>query len=173
MNEEQVKEVSNRVNIIKGDLIKLSKEGSFDVIIHGANCKNIMGKGIAKQIRENYFSAYLKDQLYYFMHNIETYNSMLGTFTVAEIDMKLHNYPFEPLRDKLYVINLYTQFDIGANFNFFAFKNGMHKIDSTFNNCSIGLPWIGCGIGGFKDKTAILNVIKELKNNFYYIVELE
>ena len=35
------------MNIVKGDLIKSAKEGQFDVIIHGCNCFNTMGAGIA------------------------------------------------------------------------------------------------------------------------------
>jgi len=35
---------------IEGDLIKLAKQGEFDVITHGCNCHNIMGAGIALQM---------------------------------------------------------------------------------------------------------------------------
>ena len=35
---------------ITGDLIKLAQDGVFDVIIHGCNCQNTMGAGIAKTV---------------------------------------------------------------------------------------------------------------------------
>lgn len=35
---------------IKGDLLKLAKEGLFDIIIHGCNTKRTFGAGIALQI---------------------------------------------------------------------------------------------------------------------------
>ena len=42
------------MNTIKGDLIDLAIEGKFDLIVHGCNCFNTMGKGIAKSIRQNF-----------------------------------------------------------------------------------------------------------------------
>jgi len=38
------------VKEIDGDLIKLAKEGKFDVIAHGCNCFCTMGAGIAPQM---------------------------------------------------------------------------------------------------------------------------
>ena len=35
---------------LEGDLIKLAKEGRFDVITHGCNCMCTMGAGIAPQM---------------------------------------------------------------------------------------------------------------------------
>ena len=40
------------MNIVKGCLIELAVEGNFDVIVHGCNCFNTMGAGIAKQIKK-------------------------------------------------------------------------------------------------------------------------
>ena len=37
---------------IDGDLIRLAKQGTFDVIAHGCNCFCTMGAGIAPQMAE-------------------------------------------------------------------------------------------------------------------------
>ena len=38
------------MNIVKGNLVTLALAGEFDVIIHGCNCFNTMGSGVAKDI---------------------------------------------------------------------------------------------------------------------------
>ena len=38
------------MEVIKGDLVALAKEGCFDMIVHGANCWNSMSGGIAATI---------------------------------------------------------------------------------------------------------------------------
>ena len=39
---------------VEGDLIKLAKEGIFDVITHGCNCFCTMGAGIAVPMKNNF-----------------------------------------------------------------------------------------------------------------------
>jgi O-acetyl-ADP-ribose deacetylase (regulator of RNase III) len=46
---------------VKGDLIKLAKEGAFDLIIHGCNCFGTMGAGIARTIKSQFPVAYTAD----------------------------------------------------------------------------------------------------------------
>ncbi|QPI17804.1 hypothetical protein POP12_012 [Pectobacterium phage POP12] len=50
------------VDTIDGDLITIFKEGKGH-IIHGCNCSHIMGAGLAKQIRDNFFGAYVADTM--------------------------------------------------------------------------------------------------------------
>jgi O-acetyl-ADP-ribose deacetylase (regulator of RNase III) len=42
------------LNRTTGNLLDLAENGHFDVIIHGVNCFNTMGGGIAREIRERY-----------------------------------------------------------------------------------------------------------------------
>lgn len=42
------------MTIIEGNLIELTKKGYFDVIVHGCNCFNMMGSGIARKIAINF-----------------------------------------------------------------------------------------------------------------------
>jgi O-acetyl-ADP-ribose deacetylase (regulator of RNase III) len=46
---------------MNGDLIKLAKDGFFDVIGHGCNAFVTMGAGIAAQIRKEFPQAYVAD----------------------------------------------------------------------------------------------------------------
>lgn len=49
------------LKIMHGDLIKLALTGDFDVIVHGCNCFNTMGAGIAKTIKQTFPEAYQAD----------------------------------------------------------------------------------------------------------------
>lgn len=50
------------MNVISCDLVKLASKGNFDCIIHGCNCFNTMGLGVAKSIRFAFPEAYTVDQ---------------------------------------------------------------------------------------------------------------
>ena len=45
----------------QGDLLQMAREGQFDAVVHGCNCFCTMGSGIARQVREQYPSAYEAD----------------------------------------------------------------------------------------------------------------
>ncbi len=116
---------------IDGDLIKLAKEGKFDIIAHGANCQKMMGAGIAKQIRDKFPATFSKDK-----NDSREPISRLGDFTSYE-------YP-----SGMIVYNLYTQFYGGPNLNLDALKLCLSKINYLCAGKHIGLPRIGCGIAG-------------------------
>lgn len=65
---------------VQGDLIKLFKQREFDVIIHGCNCGNNMGDGIAKTIRDEFPEAYAAD-----LATVAWDVGKLGTITYADI----------------------------------------------------------------------------------------
>ena len=46
---------------VKGDLLAMGKDGTFDIILHGCNCFNVMGAGIAAQIAAQFPDAKLAD----------------------------------------------------------------------------------------------------------------
>jgi O-acetyl-ADP-ribose deacetylase (regulator of RNase III) len=137
------------VKTINGDLLELSREGHFDYILHGCNCFNTMGAGIALQIKNRYPEAYKADQ-----KTILADTNKLGTFSYATI----------PSCD-LIVVNLYTQFEPGRNFNLSALDLALlrftNQLEGTFiEDTRIGLPYIGAGIGG-GNWTQIRKVIKK------------
>lgn len=123
-------------NEIKGNLIKLSKEGNFDVIAHGCNCKKNMGAGIALQIKRYYPLAYQVD-----LDTISKFGDYSACFDY----------------DECVIINAYTQIFPGKGFGkdseynrYNAIKSCMNKINKEFKGKHIGLPLIGCGLAGLK-----------------------
>lgn len=118
---------------IKGDLLALAKEGKFDVIAHGCNCYKTMGAGIALSIRNQFPEAHKKDSM-----DSRTSFQRYGDLTYV-LDLK----------SDTYIVNLYTQYLPGAHFNYTAFECTLLKLTLKFSEENkIGLPMIGCGIGG-------------------------
>ena len=81
----------------KGNLIDMAEAGLFDIIVHGCNCQNVMGSGIAKEIRERYPRAYEVDS------SMVTYQKpilKLGNFSVVADN---------PIDPKFEIVNAYTQ----------------------------------------------------------------
>ena len=115
---------------INGNLIELSKKGAFDVIAHGANCKKIMGAGLALQIKKHYPIAWQIDQ-----DDTRGPLQRLGDMTVLNLT-------------QFVVVNLYTQYNPGAELNYTALRLGLFKMNQKYKGKRIGLPMIGCGIGG-------------------------
>lgn len=121
------------IQVKKGDLLE-NAEQRFDVIVHGCNCFNNMGAGIAKSIKEKYPEAYRQDQ-----KTKEGDKEKLGTITVARYGSAK---PF-------YVVNAYTQFKYGGggrNADYDAIRSCMKRINEVFPGKHIGLPKIGAGL---------------------------
>lgn len=113
------------LRIIHGDLL-VSNEPA---IAHGCNCKKVMGAGIAKLIALKYPGVRKADRAG--IHS-------LGSFTWSDSDGPV-------------VLNLYTQISTGATFIPEALRQALDSaiLFLEFRGIySIGLPWIGCGIGG-------------------------
>lgn len=119
-------------NEIKGDLLSLFREGKFDLIVHGANCFNTMGAGIAYQIATQFPEAEQADKD--FLIPVGDINR-LGTFSMVQLDKGL-------------ILNAYTQFKPGRNLSAEALIINLAKIGQLFKGKHIGLPLIGCGIAG-------------------------
>lgn len=131
---------------IKGDLLTLFDKGTFDVIVHGANCFNIMGAGIALDILKQYPQAFKADSD--FEIPVGSINR-LGTFSYTSI------------KNKGVIVNAYTQYKPGRNFNILVFYTILIKINMMFKGQEIGFPLIGCGIGG-GNEVAVISAIKSL-----------
>jgi len=131
---------------IKGNLLDLFDKGEFEIIGHGANCQGIMEAGIALQIKERYPDAYYADRY-----------CELGPTE------KLGNYSCS---DDETIFNFYTQYNLGNCAEYIWLKSALKKfaIDYYGNKLSIGLPQIGCGIGGLKWELVSTIIKKELKD---------
>lgn len=140
---------------IKGDLIKLAKEGKFNVITHGCNCQCTMGAGIAPLIAKAFGADDFDMETYVSyekLGNIDYETVVLGEnaiWNLNDADNKLK----EP---ELIVVNSYTQFNYGRNhadgdkipLDYDALTLCLRKINHQFKGLHIGLPLIGCGLAG-------------------------
>lgn len=132
--------------IIEGNLLDFPND--INVIAHSCNTRNIMGAGIANQIRVRYPEAYEADWKAF----NSNYGVTLGKFSKAEIS------------DRKYIYNMYTQATIGTGRevdyekfwqalkrveqDLFEMKISKHEYDGSPPPV-LGLPWgISCGLAG-------------------------
>lgn len=138
--------------VIKGDLISLAQQGSFDVIAHGANCFNTMKAGIAPKMAKAF--------------GVDRYTSELSG--KGEM-MKLGNIewnvaPVCNVQPALKVVNAYTQYSPwakgpdGCQLDYTALRMCLRKMNHYFKGKKVGLPQIGCGLAG-GDWTLVQSII--------------
>jgi len=146
---------------IKGDLITMAFDRQFDVIVHGCNCFNTMGSGIAKQIRGRCEPAWIVDQ----QSEWGDYNK-LGNYTHAEIIIPATD---SSPASSFTVINAYTQYNINVSgarrdvFEYNSFQLILQKLSFIYRmhvGMRFGFPYIGMGLA-CGDKTRIINMIEE------------
>ena len=136
---------------VLGDLLELFENGHFDVIAHGANCRAIMGAGIAGQIKKRYPIAYSTD----IVSKVDSSTKMNvpGDLSIAKTSDGL-------------IVNLYTQHNPGNNFSIEYLKESLDLFSKIFNpKLKVGLPLIGCGIGG-GNQDVVIPVIKKKLSKF-------
>jgi len=133
----------------KGNLLDLAEAGMFDIVVHGANCFNTMGGGIAREIRERYPAAALFDN--------ETekgdYNK-LGNYTLVHPEFT---------NGKFLIINAYTQYNMSQGtdvFEYTAFQLILQKLIHVYGDKRIGFPYIGMGLAG-GDKETIMAMLED------------
>ncbi len=140
-----------------GNLIKMADDGTFNVIIHGANCFNTLGGGIAAQLAKRSSKIVHADN-----QTVKGDRSKLGTYTKAVID--------DIYTKKVYtVINAYTQYtcwDVNDMLSYDAVREVLttvkKKFDSDPNEVpSIGIPLIGAGLAR-GDWNIIEKIIKDI-----------
>ena len=136
----------------KGNLIDLAEQGEFDVIIHGCNCQNTMGSGIAREIRERYPQAYEADTLA--TKQWQSPVAKLGNFSTYATVGKGH--PF-------IIVNAYTQVNFEPrgmdHFEYESFYLILKKLE-VLGPVRFGLPYIGMGLAG-GDKDRIIPMIED------------
>jgi O-acetyl-ADP-ribose deacetylase (regulator of RNase III) len=150
------------LNTIKGDLLTLAAAGTFDVIVHGCNCFNNMGAGIAVGVARNYPAAHIAD-----MNTVKGDKDKLGSYSQARVLTRTN-----PV-NTFTIINAYTQYGYNASLNvdlfeYEDFQQILNKLAEDFPNSSFGFPLIGCGLAG-GDKRRILDMIE----NFSKMIEAE
>jgi O-acetyl-ADP-ribose deacetylase (regulator of RNase III) len=138
------------MEIIKGDLIKLALEGEAKIIVHGCNCFQAMGSGIAGALAEKFPEILAADRNYANWGD----SSILATYSKARVTMSqefnlntLQNF-VQTLDNPFTCINLYTQYRPGADFLPSLFSKGLQRLNRDFKRQTLWFPMIGCGIGG-------------------------
>jgi O-acetyl-ADP-ribose deacetylase (regulator of RNase III) len=134
----------------------------FDIMIHGANCFNAMGAGIAGQIARKLPEARMADDDYVVRNNVQ----------------KLSNYSYAFIRkdnNKIgTVINLYTQFYPGPDLDENALILGFKKLSRILDKgLRIGIPQIGCGIANGNWDVIGPRIAKIMINHDITVVEYE
>lgn len=130
------------VQIIDGNLLDFPNDIGF--IAHSCNTHNVMGAGIANQIKYRYPNAYSADC--YAMMNSD---NQLGWYSFAVTDATQNKG----------IYNMYTQDRIGGNraVNYEAFYVALKKVADHIEwqskhedeEKTLGLPWgISCGLAG-------------------------
>ena len=140
---------------VKGDLLALAEQGEFDIIVHGCNCQNVMGAGIAKQIKERYPVAYRADTN---MHKRTAWpNELLGTWS-------WHVGCVAPNGNKFTIVNAYTQLNYMPrgidHFEYESFKLILKKLAMVAPRDRFGFPMIGMGLAG-GDPARIIPMLEE------------
>jgi len=155
---------------IDGDLIELALGGQFDVIAHGCNCFCIMGAGIAKAMDNKFFcnssSIYPSEDKcfegdYNKLGTIEGVDwiivnredkvaKFLNKMLIIENFKEGGSYYNLGYRNPkvLSVVNCYTQDEPGKNADYDAINMCLKKLNNNYKGKRIGIPAIGCGIGG-------------------------
>lgn len=133
---------------VKGNIIDMAFKGELSAIVHGCNCFNTMGAGLAAQIKKSCPAAFMADTQMVKNYPTDVRWRMLGEHSSALI----------PVGDggTFTVINAYTQYQPGSNFEYTALDRfltssalyGFGKSDLWASGGRIGFPLIGCGIGG-------------------------
>ena len=142
LNEQVTSAMETNYQEIEGDLIRLAKQGTFDVITHGCNCFCQMGAGIAPQMASAFgcdeFKMEIKSYIDYTEDGLDfkviTKNrgdiNKLGTIDYQHQYLWFEHpavtepgvaYPMnskspgQPGVKDIIVVNSYTQYNYGAN----------------------------------------------------------
>mmetsp|Transcript_9296 Transcript_9296/g.27993 ORF Transcript_9296/g.27993 Transcript_9296/m.27993 type:complete len:158 (+) Transcript_9296:175-648(+) len=150
-------------HVVSGDLIKMAKQGRFDVILHGCNCYCAMDAGIAKQIKNVFPAAYEAD-----LRTEKGSRAKLGTYSSATC-------PTDSQRP-VTVVNAYTQHHwkgSGVLADYDAIESVFGRIAQDFGGKCIAYPKIGAGLAG-GDWTTIKQIIdKQLEGQQHTLVEFK
>lgn len=137
------------VTELMGDLLDFPS--GINIIAHCANCQNVMGAGIAAQIKRKYPQAFQVDSEYE--------GDKLGDLSIAIVS------------PDTYVVNLYGQerFGKGRQVNYEAIYTSLNQLflfASSRENAVVGLPkFMGCGLAG-GSWPIVYQMIKDRAENY-------
>ena len=146
------------LQLAKGNLIDMAEQGLFDIIVHGCNCQNTMGSGIAAEIRERYPDAYKADYEYMMDEDWRRCPPVfkLGSYSEARV--------YGGGRTQFLIVNAYTQ--VGYlprgvdHFEYNSFSLILRKLAAIYPDKRFGFPYIGMGLAG-GDKDRIIAMLED------------
>lgn len=159
------------LQVIKGDLFDPAH--NFNALAQGVNCQGVMGAGIAVPFKNHYPEMY------------EEYTQLCAQHKTT-LPGLVHRY-FGPYKT---VYNMFTQVFPGADASYELLDRAAYCLEqlatmdymTTATNdywegeaYRVGLPWIGCGIGGLQQHNVLYMLEKHLTESevAFYIVEQE
>lgn len=149
---------------ITGDILELAENGTFDVVVHGCNCENIMASGLSRQVKEQYPAAFEADRSFTF----RTLDEKLGLISGTRVDRKDGSGYF-------HIINAYTQLHArgdGVLTDYRAVRSAFRNIKNNFIGSKIAYPKIGAGKGRGDWETISQIIEAELKGENHTLVVL-
>ena len=155
------------IEYIQGNLIQAFLKSEIEVLVHGCNCYCVMGAGIALQIKNQFPSVYDADCRTKFLYS--TPKDKLGKISYSSILRKDGSSGL--------VVNAYTQetyWDKKRKVSYEAISSSMREVCKLCPdyNVKIGMPFIGCGLGGANWKIVsnlINNVFEDRTIYVYYL----
>lgn len=150
--------------IVKGDLFDPSFK--FDALAQGVNTYGIMGAGIATQFAERFPDMYADYQKFCVRHGM-TLAGLMHVYTpswTGDLSTNEDNHPVLTMSPGTTIYNLFTQIAPGrgnANMELLHKSLILLRQDAESLVDRVGLPWIGCGIGGL-DKHNVEHVMRHV-----------
>lgn len=172
------------MEVQKGDIIDLMKQGKFDVAIQGCNCVCTQRSGLARQMVDNFQtdnSGLFTMEVPYF-NNKPSINK-LGTIDYAYFYVNNpevnHVVPLTTTTKGRYsgtivaIVNCYTQIlpgiagADGIPLDYTALRLCMRKVNAIFKDKTIAIPYlIGCGLAK-GDESKVLNILEDELTDCY------
>lgn len=138
---------------VKGSLF----DGHDDIIIHQCNCFCNWGAGIARTMRSKYPAAWGADLL-----TTPGDKNKMGTYTYWTDNL-------------ISVINVYGQYTMGrtkTQTDYDALRSALRKVNKDFPSGTIGMPKVGCGLGGGNWNIVSKIIEEEFKDREVTIYEI-
>jgi O-acetyl-ADP-ribose deacetylase (regulator of RNase III) len=155
----------NQFQEINYNLIKFAQEGKCDVVVHGCNCFNTMGAGIAVAMKKAFgCDRYLMEKA--------------GKGDINKLGQIEYEYHTTNNGKAVAVVNAYTQFHYhhespeGIPLDIYALQMVFRKLNMAFRGKHIAMPKIGCGLAGGnweEVKHLIIKLIPDCKVTICYI----
>jgi O-acetyl-ADP-ribose deacetylase (regulator of RNase III) len=137
------------IKLIDGNLVRDADQ--YEVILHGCNCQNTMGKGIALQIKEKFPEAY----------DIDSATKKGDINKLGTISHTINSNPI--------IVNCYTQFNYRPKYedeailylDYNALTSALSQVKKKFSGKKIGMPRIGAQLAG-GDWNIIIKIIEQV-----------